>query len=230
MAKRILVPLDQSPLAEAVLPLVGEVARGSGATVRLLRVAPIPDNRVDAEGRVIVWAAQEVTRLEAEGKDYLQTLELQLAGVPVECVVRFGSAVEEILQEAEAFGADLAWIEAEVEELVSQARFDDAHGIALFACGALGLREVLPLRVPFDDAFVVSDAPFLPPLARAVETAPPEVVAFVDGESARLIPVGPEGTGKEVALESYVPGHHRRGGWANLAMAREPRHLRDHGA
>src|SRR5437016_6867476 len=107
MAKRILVPLDQSPLAEAVLPLVGEVARGSGATVRLLRVAPIPDNRVDAEGRVIVWAAQEVTRLEAEGKDYLQTLELQLAGVPVECVVRFGSAVEEILQEAEAFGADL---------------------------------------------------------------------------------------------------------------------------
>src|SRR5207245_5309120 len=68
---------------------------------------PIPDNRVDAEGRVIVWAAQEVTRLEAEGKDYLQTLELQLAGVPVECVVRFGSAVEEILQEAEAFGADL---------------------------------------------------------------------------------------------------------------------------
>ncbi|PYM86493.1 MAG: hypothetical protein DME09_02135, partial [Candidatus Rokuibacteriota bacterium] len=92
-----------------------------------------------------------------------------------------------------AFGSDLAWIEAEVEELVSQARFDDAHGIALFACGALGLREVLPLRVPFDDAFVVSDAPFLPPLARAVETAPPEVVAFVDGESARLIPVGPEG-------------------------------------
>jgi len=127
-----------------------------------------------------------------------------------------------------AFGSDLAWIEAEVEELVSQARFDDAHGIALFACGALGLREVLPLRVPFDDAFVVSDAPFLPPLARAVETAPPEVVAFVDGESARLIPVGPEGTGKEVALESYVPGHHRRGGWANLAMSRYQRHIQDH--
>ncbi|PYN05671.1 MAG: universal stress protein, partial [Candidatus Rokuibacteriota bacterium] len=41
MAKRILVPLDQSPPAEAVLPLVGEVARGGGATVRLLHVAPI---------------------------------------------------------------------------------------------------------------------------------------------------------------------------------------------
>ncbi len=107
MAKRILVPLDQSPHAEAVLPLVGEVARGSGATVRLLHVASIPDNRVGPGGRVIVWAAQEMTRLEAEGKDYLRTLELQLAEVPVECVVRFGSAVEEILLEAEAFGADL---------------------------------------------------------------------------------------------------------------------------
>jgi nucleotide-binding universal stress UspA family protein len=107
MAKRILVPLDQSQLAEAVLPLVGEGARGGGGTVRLLHVAPVPDNRVDAEGRVIAWPAQEVTRLEAEGRDYLQTLELQLPGVPVECVVRFGDPVEEILLEAEVFGADL---------------------------------------------------------------------------------------------------------------------------
>jgi peptide chain release factor subunit 1 len=127
-----------------------------------------------------------------------------------------------------ALDSDLAWIEAEVGELISQARYADARGIALFACGALGLREVLPVRVPFDDAFVVSDAAFLLPLAGALETAPPAVIAFVDSESARLIPVGPEGTGEEVALKSHVPGHHRRGGWANLAMSRYQRHIQDH--
>ena len=73
MAKRILVPLDQSSLAEAVLPLVGEVARGSGATVRLLHVAPIPDDRVGAEGRVIVWDPDR-TRSLARGRQVLRVL------------------------------------------------------------------------------------------------------------------------------------------------------------
>ncbi len=107
MAKRILVPLDRSPVAESVLPLVADLARSSGAAVRLLHVAPAPELQVDEDGRVIAYADQELTRLEAEGVDYLQTVELQFDGVPVECAVRFGDPVEEILLEADAFGADL---------------------------------------------------------------------------------------------------------------------------
>ena len=42
MAKRILVPLDRSEHAEAVLPFVADIARSSGATVRLLNVARLP--------------------------------------------------------------------------------------------------------------------------------------------------------------------------------------------
>ena len=106
MTKRILVPLDQSPLAESVLSLVADVARGAGATVRLLHVTPVPGN-VEVDGRVVAYADQEMARLEAEGKDYLQSMEVRLAGVPVECVVRFGTAVRVILLEAEAFGTDL---------------------------------------------------------------------------------------------------------------------------
>ena len=107
MTKKILAPLDQSLLAESVIPLVADIARGAGATVRLLHVAPVPGNRVSPEGRVIAYADQEMARLEAEGMDYLQSAEVQLAGVPVECVVRFGDEVKEILLEADAFGADL---------------------------------------------------------------------------------------------------------------------------
>jgi nucleotide-binding universal stress UspA family protein len=107
MAKRILVPLDQSTLAETVLPLVDDLARGEGAVVRLLYVAPAPQTRVGEDGLVVAYADQEMQRLEAEGRDYLTKAEVQLGGVPVECVVRFGDPLAEILSEAAAFEADL---------------------------------------------------------------------------------------------------------------------------
>ncbi len=115
-----------------------------------------------------------------------------------------------------ALDDDLAWI--------------DAHGVAMFACGALGLREVLPVRVQVADTFVVARTPFLRPLAALLDAAPPVLVVFVDGERARLIPVGEAGAGEEVSLESEVPGHHRRGGWAQLAQSRYQRHIQDHRA
>jgi nucleotide-binding universal stress UspA family protein len=107
MAKRILVPLDESPTAEAVIPLVADAARGGGAAVRLLNVAPVPGPLVAKDGRVVAYADQEMARLKNEALDYLHTVEAGLAGVPVECVVRFGEPLAEILQEAEAFEADL---------------------------------------------------------------------------------------------------------------------------
>lgn len=107
MPKRILVRLDRSERALDVLPLVGALARGSGATVRLLGVAPVPKNVVNEDGRVIAYADQEMERVEREGLEYLKGAQAQLDGVPVESVVRFGEPAEEIVREADAFGADL---------------------------------------------------------------------------------------------------------------------------
>lgn len=121
MAKRILVPLDQSPAAEIVVPLVADIARGSGATVRLLQVAPVPRNGVSEKGRVLAYADEETARLEAEGLDYLRTVEMQFAGAgDVESVVRFGDPVAEILEEAEAFGADLIAVTTEGRSAVGR--------------------------------------------------------------------------------------------------------------
>jgi nucleotide-binding universal stress UspA family protein len=106
MAKRILVPLDRSGIAEAIVPLVGDLARGSGAAVRLLHVAPPPENVTGKGGRLVAYADQEMERLEMEGREYLQAIGARL-GSAAECVVRFGGDVEEILREAEAYGADL---------------------------------------------------------------------------------------------------------------------------
>jgi nucleotide-binding universal stress UspA family protein len=107
MAKRILVPLDQSGEAEVVLELVADLARSSGATVRLLRVFPVPERVVGTHGQTVAYLDQEMERLTAEGLDDLQPAEAELDGVPVESVVRFGEPAEEILLEAEAFDADL---------------------------------------------------------------------------------------------------------------------------
>lgn len=107
MAKRILVPLDRTREAEAVLPLIADVARGGGATVRLLHVAPVPEILVNPDGHVIAYADQEMARLEVEAVDYLQTAEARLNGCAVERAVRFGDPVEEIVLEADGFGTDL---------------------------------------------------------------------------------------------------------------------------
>jgi hypothetical protein len=50
MPKRVLIPLDRRPAPGSGLDLMADLARGAGAAVRLLHVAPIPDNVVD-EGR-----------------------------------------------------------------------------------------------------------------------------------------------------------------------------------
>jgi len=113
MAKRILVPLDRNETSTAVLPLVADIARSSGATVRLLHVAPIPPERVGDSGRVVAYASQEMERVEHARRDDLKEAAARLEGVPVETVVRFGDPVEEILGEAEAFDADLVAVSTE---------------------------------------------------------------------------------------------------------------------
>ena len=107
IAKRILVPLDGNEANEAIVPLVAGVARDSGATVRLLRVYPLPERREGPHGRTVEYVDQAMSRLTSEGRDALSREEARLAGVPVETVIRFGDAAEEIAQEAEAFDADV---------------------------------------------------------------------------------------------------------------------------
>jgi nucleotide-binding universal stress UspA family protein len=107
MAKRILVPLDEAVHAESMVKTIGTLARDTGATVRLLHVAPLPDTIVDDDGRVLAYADQEGERLGAEALDFLHAASIGLEGVAAECGVRFGDPVEQILAEAEEWDADL---------------------------------------------------------------------------------------------------------------------------
>ena len=107
MAKRILVALDRSPESEAVLPIVADIARSAGSTVRLLNVQPVPEAVVAEYGRVVAYQDQEMERVAAGSELYLEGAEAILHGVPAERVVRFGKPAEEILVEADTWDADL---------------------------------------------------------------------------------------------------------------------------
>lgn len=107
MAKRFLVPVDHRSAAEPAMAIVADAARAAGGTVRLLHVAPVPGIVVSPEGRTVAYADQETSRIEAAHLDELRRFEPVFAGLPMETAVRFGEPVEEILLEADAFGADV---------------------------------------------------------------------------------------------------------------------------
>jgi peptide subunit release factor 1 (eRF1) len=126
--------------------------------------------------------------------------------------------------------ADLRWVETEGDALLSQTSMPEARGVAFFACEALGLKEIVPSRAPFENLFRVAETPVLLPLAELAELAPVALVVFVDTESARLVLLSPDRAVEEVVLRGDVPGHHRRGGWAQMAQSRYQRHIQDHRA
>ena len=93
--ERILVPLDGSGCAEAVLPSVEKLAKELKASVALLRVVyahTFPGvDPTDAEVKVV-----------REGEDYLRSIEerLKAKGLKVDSHVRYGVDAEEILDHA----------------------------------------------------------------------------------------------------------------------------------
>lgn len=107
MAKRILVPLDETVPAQSMVEALAALSHGTGAVVRLLHVAPMPDIVVDDNGRLLAYSDQEAARLEAMALDYLHRAAASFVIVPVECAVRFGDPVGQILEDAGAWNADL---------------------------------------------------------------------------------------------------------------------------
>src|SRR5712664_1017669 len=88
MAKRILVPLDGEERSEAIVPLVAAVARDAGATVRLLRVYPVPERVEGKHGRTVEYVDQARGRLAEEGREPLARDGPPLTGVDRHTAVR----------------------------------------------------------------------------------------------------------------------------------------------
>jgi nucleotide-binding universal stress UspA family protein len=107
MYTRVVVPVDGSEVAEAILPFVLDIAGPLGLEVVLVRVnRPIPPLAVEGTRAMCV---DDVEGRREEAEAYLAGLaeELAGAGVRAETRVRRGEPVAEILAAARAEDADL---------------------------------------------------------------------------------------------------------------------------
>ena len=108
MYSTILIPLDGSARAEAILPHVEDLAKRYGATVVFMRVVePVPLT-VGLEGAYTVLREESERRIN-QAESYLAGLENQYRekGIKVRTHLAHGSAVEAITEAAKSEGADL---------------------------------------------------------------------------------------------------------------------------
>ena len=108
MYERILIPLDGSELAEAILPFAEKVAGPLDAEVVLLRVVePVAPGEAMAPAGLM--PPDTLSLREAEAREYLAALASRLAakGLRVQTVMRVGFPATEIAATAAARQADL---------------------------------------------------------------------------------------------------------------------------
>ncbi len=107
MYKKILVPLDGTPLSEAVLPHAEALAKSEGAEIVILRIPSLP--AADLFARNPGMAQKIVEDVEIETDHYLQdeTEQITKEGIKVSSMMREGPIPDVILKVAEEIHADV---------------------------------------------------------------------------------------------------------------------------
>ncbi len=111
MYRKILVPLDGSPFAEAALPLAKALVKSRGGELHLTTVvAPLPAVRPgsgDGEGPVKGWFEEERSRGTRYLKNVVERLEKEGVSAPLHTRVLTGPVVPSLQERIEKIGADL---------------------------------------------------------------------------------------------------------------------------
>lgn len=147
MYQRILVPLDGSKRAEAILPQVESIAQQCGATVILLEVLePLTHYAATVVPDLITAGATQRT---TEVRRYVHALQesLQARGLTVNAIVKRGPVVETILDVAKEEAADLIALASH-----------GYTGLARFLHGSVAAEILHRARVPLLIQHVEDDA------------------------------------------------------------------------
>lgn len=109
MYQRILVPLDGSPLSEAVLPHVEKLARALNIEVVLLHVEVTPAPEFDPHESPLGHETEAMRHIRADEKHYVGSVcaRLEEAGIRATYLLREGGVAEAIMDAAEVMQADL---------------------------------------------------------------------------------------------------------------------------
>ena len=109
MYNYILVPLDGSERAEAILPHVEELAKRYDAQVILMQVVETVPLHAGPEGAAVALEQQELERNTEQALSYLTTLleEFRAKDIEARTSVYYGPVVQAIIRAAKCESADL---------------------------------------------------------------------------------------------------------------------------
>lgn len=113
MLKHVMVPLDESELAESALPYAREIVDASTGKITLIGVVYVPEYitsglyPVPFEYQIENYEDVRKTRVN-NAKDYLEKIvhDLQRGGLQAEIVVRTGNPADRIVETAEELAVD----------------------------------------------------------------------------------------------------------------------------
>ena len=155
MLKKILVPLDGSKVAEAVLPYVEELvsglAPGIKGEVTLFHVLSPTYYVVAGEaGAPVPYTDAEIEQIKKKTVGYLDKAGegLRSKGAVVECKVGVGSAAEEIIKTADEINADFIAMSTHGRSGLSRWAFGSVTDRVLRG----GNRPILMVRAPRETA------------------------------------------------------------------------------
>jgi nucleotide-binding universal stress UspA family protein len=107
MYKKILVPLDGSPLAEAALPHAEAIAKAEGAEIVLLRIPLVPAAEMFTREPSIALKIHDEEEAEAEKYINTKMVDLKKHNVKVTALTQDGPVPDTILAVAEETEADM---------------------------------------------------------------------------------------------------------------------------
>lgn len=212
MYRKVVVPLDGSELAQAILPHVAEVIRDRGSQVYLLSVAPLVKGVAPTAVGVRPSAAgmqDERRRIEREWVSYLQAVARQLEPVAasVHVGVCFGRPADEILAFVDSENADLIALSAQGRSGISRWVFGNVVDRVLrgATCPVLLVQaRQAQRRIAYQRILVPLDG------SELAEQVLPYVKALIRPHHTRvfLVRVLTTGLGDRVValLRSYPPG------------------------
>ena len=97
--------------------------------------------------------------------------------------------------------------------------FQGAHGVAVFACGAENLLEVIKLPRTVDNAVVIDDSPYVEPLVE-VQAGARYGVVLVNRQTARIFRGSRDRLDEVARVDDEVHRRHDQGGWSQARYQR----------
>jgi nucleotide-binding universal stress UspA family protein len=155
MYERVLIPLDGSELAEAILPFAEHVAGPLDAEVVLLQVVE-PPSAISALGTGGIIGPDTLFLRQVEAKRYLDTVagRLQAKGLRVRTVLGLGAPASEIAATARAEQADLIAMTTHGRSGFKRAIFGSVAEEVLRSSDVpvLAIRKPAPITAPAEAA------------------------------------------------------------------------------